>query len=224
MKSKLKQVLTIASNALMVLIIVFAALISIMSLNAKQNDNVPSLFGYYTFSIQTDSMEGTINPGDFIIGEEVEDPYNLDEGTVITFVTVNDKGQYYLNTHTIITVEREGSFVQYETQGDNEEYPDQRRVAPGDIVAVWTGVRIPLLGYVVTFLSGQLGFFLCIVLPVLLYTIWQVYKLVVAISQNQKQKILEEASTQTSDELKQAIINEYLAKQKALEEAKQEKE
>ena len=83
------------------------------------------------------------------------------------------------------------------------------------------GQHLYLLGYVVTFLSGQLGFFLCIVLPVLIYTIWQIYRLVVAITQNQKQKILEEASTQTSDELKQAIINEYLAKQKALEEAKE---
>jgi len=115
-----------------------------------------------------------------------------------------------------------GSYVTYETQGDNEEYPDERKVAPGDIISVYTGVRLPLLGYIITFLSGKLGFFLCIVLPVLLYTIWQVYKLVIVIMQNQKEKILEEAQAQTSDEVKQAIINEYLAKQKELEKTKQE--
>jgi signal peptidase len=166
-------------------------------------------------------MQGTINQGDLIVGKVVEETDKLEEGTIISFYTVDNNGQIYINTHRIIEVEKDHGFVQYKTQGDNEEYPDERKVAPGDIVSVYADVRIPLLGYIVTFLSGQLGFFLCIVLPVLIYTIWQVYKLVVVIIQNQKEKILEEAQAQTSDDVKQAIINEYLAKQKALEEKKE---
>lgn len=221
MQSKLSKIGNTISNILIIVIILFAAFVSVLSLNAKNNDNIPSIFGYTTFSIQTDSMQGTINQGDLIVGKVVENTDELEEGTIISFYTVNDKGQIYINTHTIVGVEKENGFVQYKTQGDNEEYPDERRVAPGDIVSVYADVRIPLLGYIVTFLSGQLGFFLCIVLPVLVYTIWQVYKLVVVIIQNQKEKILEEAQAQTSDDVKQAIINEYLAKQKALEENKE---
>ena len=222
MSSKLQKLVSTVSNIVIVIIILFAAIVSLMAVNAKNNDNIPSLFGYTTFSIQTDSMEGTINPGDLIVGKVVEDKDNLEEGMIISFHTVNDDGEYFINTHTIITVNRNGSYVSYETQGDNEEYPDKRLVAPGDIISVYTGVRIPLLGYVITFLSGKVGFFICIVLPVLLYTIWQVYKLVVAVMHNQKLKIIEEAQGQTSDEVKQAIINEYLAKQKELEQSKQE--
>ena len=222
MSSKLKNLCSIISNILIVIIIIFAAIVSLMAINAKNNDNIPSIFGYTTFSIQTDSMQGTINQGDLIVGEVVEDPNDLEEGTIISFHTVDKDGNYFVNTHRIIDVIDNGSYVTYETQGDNEEYPDERKVAPGDIISVYTGVRLPLLGYIITFLSGKLGFFLCIVLPVLLYTIWQVYKLVIVIMQNQKEKILEEAQAQTSDEVKQAIINEYLAKQKELENTKQE--
>ena len=218
MSSKLNKLVSIISNVLIVIIIVFAAVVSLMAFNAKNNDNIPSIFGYTTFSIQSDSMSGTFEKGDLIIGKVVEDKNNLEEDMVISFHTVDSKGNYFINTHRIIDVIENGSNVIYETQGDNEEYPDERKVSPSDIISVYTDVRIPLLGYIITFLSGKLGFFLCIVLPVLLYTIWQVYKLVVVIMQNQKEKILEEAQTQTSDEVKQAIINEYLAKQKELEE------
>jgi signal peptidase len=222
MSSKLQKLVSAISNILIVIIILFAAIVSLMAVNAKNNDNIPSLFGYTTFSIQTDSMEGTINPGDLIVGKVVDNPEELEEEMIISFHTVDKDGKYFINTHKIIKVIKNGSYVSYQTKGDNEEYPDERKVAPGDVISVYTGVRIPLLGYVITFLSGKLGFFLCIVLPVLLYTIWQVYKLVVAVMHNQKLKIIEEAQGQTSDEVKQAIINEYLAKQKELEQSKQE--
>jgi signal peptidase len=216
MSNKVKSIGNIIATVFLVIVLLFAALITIMSFNAKVNDNIPSIFGYSTFSIQTDSMEGTINPGDFIIGEKC-DPTELVEGDIISFHTVDDDGNYFINTHRIIGVNEDGNYLSFQTQGDNEDYPDNRLVAPGDIISKYTGVRLPLLGYVITFLSSQLGFFICIVFPVLLYTIWQVYKLIKVIMENQKTKILEEAQDQTSEELKQAIINEYLAKQKQLE-------
>ena len=219
MSSKIKSLLSILSNILIIIVILFAAVVSIMSYNAKKNDNIPSIFGYTTFSIQTDSMQGTINEGDLIFGKLVDEDTVLEEDVIISFHTVDKDGNYFINTHKIIEVIENDGFVTYRTQGDNEEYPDERKVSPGDIISVYTGFRLPLLGYIITFLSGKVGFFVCIVLPVLLYTIWQVYKLIVIIMKNQKEKILEEA--QTSDEVKQAIINEYLAKQKELESQKE---
>ena len=219
MTAKLKNIGNILSTVLLVIVLLFAVVITIMSYNAKLNDNIPSIFGYSTFSIQTDSMEGTINPGDLIIGEKC-DPTELKEGDIISFHTVDDDGNYFINTHRIIKV-NDSDFLSFQTQGDNEDSPDSRLVAPGDIISVYTGVRLPLLGYIITFLSSQLGFFICIVFPVLLYTIWQVYKLIKILMENQKAKTLEEAGQiPTSDEVKQAIINEYLAKQKEDEKQK----
>ena len=137
---------------------------------------------------------------------------------IISFFTVNNEGQIFINTHRIIGIEETSDGRIFTTKGDNENEPDLRKVLEGDIVSKYSGFRIPLLGYIITFLTTQLGFFLCIVLPVLLYTIWQVYILVITIMNNQKVKMLEEVKEQTSEEAKQAIIAEYLAQQKLKEE------
>ena len=193
-----------------------AGIVTILSLSKKEDD-VPSIFGYTAFSIQSDSMENEIMTGDFILGKKC-DPKKLEEGEIISFFTVNDKGQIYINTHRIIEIEETSNGRIFTTQGDNEDNPDLRKVYEGDIVSKYSGFRIPLLGYIITFLTTQLGFFLCIVLPVLIYTIWQVYKLIIVVMNNQKVKMLEEVSSQTSEEAKQAIIAEYLAQQKLKEE------
>ena len=53
-----------------------------------------------------------------------------------------------------------------------------------------------------------------ILLPVLLFTIYQIYKLIAAILYNHKVDLINAANEATSDEVKEAIIAEYLAKQK----------
>ena len=216
MSNKKGKILYGIATAFIVLVVVLAALVTILSLSSKEDD-IPSLFGYTAFSIQSDSMEDEIMTGDFIIGKKC-DPKQLNKRDIISFFTVNNEGQIFINTHRIIGIEETSDGRIFTTKGDNENEPDLRKVLEGDIVSKYSGFRIPLLGYIITFLTTQLGFFLCIVFPVLLYTIWQVYILVVTIMNNQKVKMLEEVKEQTSEEAKQAIIAEYLAQQKLKEE------
>ena len=216
MSNKKSKILYIIATSFMVLLVLVAAFVTILSLSSKEDD-VPSIFGYTAFSIQSDSMEKEIMTGDFILGKKC-DPKELKEEDIISFFTVNNEGQIFINTHRIIDIEETSDGRIFTTQGDNEEEPDLRKVYEGDIVSKYSGFRIPLLGYILTFLTTQLGFFLCIVLPVLLYTIWQVYKFVVVLMNNQKVKLMEEVKGQTSEEEKQAIIAEYLAQQKMKEE------
>ena len=70
------------------------------------------------------------------------------------------------------------------------------------------------MGSVIDFLSTQLGFFLVILLPVLLFTLYQIYKLVMVILHNHKVDVLNAMNEGASEEVKEAIIAEYLAKQK----------
>lgn len=217
MKEKKGKILYGIATAFMLFVVLIAAAVTIISLNSKEDD-VPSIFGYTAFSIQTDSMETEIMPGDFILGKKC-DPNELKEDDIISFFTINNEGQIFINTHRIIDIDESDSGRIFTTKGDNELEPDLRKVYEGDIVSKYSGFRIPLLGYVLTFLSTQLGFFVCIVLPVLLYTLWQLYILIKVIMNNQKIKIMEEVNNkQTSEEEKQAIIAEYLAQQKLKEE------
>ena len=201
-------------DILIVVLILFSVVISISSITAKANNGVPDVFGYTPFSVQTNSMNPTLVKGDYIFIEEC-DPTNLQVGDIISYFTIID-GTRVINTHRIVEVNAENDIIQYRTQGDNKETNpevDKLMVSPGDVIGKYNGTRIPKLGAVIDYLSTQMGFFLIILLPVLLFTIYQIYKLINVIMYNQKVDVLNAAKDTTSDEVKEAIIAEYLAKQ-----------
>jgi signal peptidase len=211
-------------DILIVVLILFSVVISISSITSRANNGVPDVFGFTPFSVQTDSMKPTFVKGDYIFIEDC----NTDElkvGDIITYFTIID-GQRVVNTHRIVEINDNNGLIQYRTQGDNKETNpevDKLMLSPGDVIGKYNGTRIPKLGSVIDYLSTQLGFFLVILLPVLLFTIYQIYKLISVILYNQKVDLLSAAET-ASDEVKEAIIAEYLAKQKKEEVATEDKE
>ena len=210
-------------DVLIVVLILFSVIISVSSITAKANNGVPDVFGYTPFSVQTDSMKPTLSKGDYIFVEEC-DANNLQVGDVITYFT-RIEGQRAINTHRIVEVLKTNDLIEYRTQGDNKETnpePDPLLIAPGDVIGKYNDSRIPVLGTVIDYLSTQLGFFLVILLPVLLFTVYQIYKLVAVIIHNHKVDVLNAAKENASDEVKEAIIAEYLAKQKKEEEVAKE--
>lgn len=212
MSEKVSKIISVVATSLLVVIILFAAVVSFLFYNAKSNKDIPSAFGCTAFAIQTDSMEDEIKEGDFILGKKC-DPALLEVDDIITFYTVDSNGKVFVNTHRIVDIEETSTGRVFTTKGDNSPDIDPRRVYEGDIISQYNGFRIPLLGDFLTFLSGQVGFFLCIVLPVLLYTIWEVYKLIKVVAHNQKVQLIKDVNEETSDAVKEAIIAEYLAKQ-----------
>lgn len=221
MKKGFKRVGSALVTILIVVLVLFSIIISISSITTKANNGVPDLFGYTPFSVQTNSMQPTINKGDYIFVEKC-DANALEVGDIVTYFTFIE-GQRVINTHRIVNVYVNGDIIEYQTQGDNRETnpePDKMLLSPGDVIGKYNDSKIPVMGAVIDFLSTRLGFFLVILLPVLLFTIYQIYKLVAIILYNHKVDMVNTANEATSDEVKEAIIAEYLAKQKAEEEAK----
>lgn len=214
MNKVLKKVGSAIVDIFIVVLILFSIIISISSITAKANNGVPDLFGYSPFSVQSNSMYPTISKGDYILVEEC-DTEALESGDIITYFTFIE-GKRVVNTHRIVSVIGDGSVIQYQTQGDNKETnpePDDQLVSPGDVIGEYTGTRIPKMGAVIDYMSTQMGFFLIILLPVLLFTLYQIYKLIKVIMYNHKVDMVNAANEATSDEVKEAIIAEYLAKQ-----------
>ena len=210
-----KTICAAVVDILIVVLILFSIIISISSITAKANNGVPDLFGYTPFSVQTDSMKPTLRKGDYIFIEEC-DTEALAVGDVVTYFTMIE-GQRVINTHRIVNVFNSNGMIEYQTQGDNKDTnpePDKLLLAPDDVIGKYCGSRIPVLGSVIDFLSTQLGFFLVILLPVLLFTLYQIYKLVMVILHNHKVDVLNAMNEGASEEVKEAIIAEYLAKQK----------
>ena len=216
----MKKVVGIVINVILWLFVVFAALTTVVVFTGTSNNGVGNLFGYMPFSIQTQSMEPTIKAGDVVIGKEA-DFNTLKEGDIITYWTTVDE-QKILNTHRITKVisNGKGSVPSFKTKGDNNQIEDEYTVAAADIVAKYNS-KISGLGKAVDFLETQKGFFICIVLPLILFFLYQLYhfiKVIVTVKQENAG-----LSKEDEEELKKKAVEEYLAKQKEEQEASEEK-
>lgn len=214
----MKKTLGVIGNVIAWLFVVFAAVITIVVFTGTNNNGVGNLFGYMPFSIQTQSMEPTIKAGDVVIGKEV-DFNKLKVGDIITYwTTVEDK--QILNTHRIAEVisDGEGTVPSFKTKGDNNQIEDEYVVSAADVVAKYHG-KISGLGKAVDFLETQKGFFICILLPLILFFLYQLYHFIkVVVSVKQGDGISEEAE----EKIKKKAIEEYLASQNAEGDSKSE--
>lgn len=192
--STVKKAASIVISVVMWIIILVAALFAFTTLATKDDGSVSSLAGFTPLTVQSESMVPTFDQDDLIIIKQC-DPSTLEVGDIVTFHAIIDN-QYALNTHRIISINEVNGLNSYTTKGDNNELADQHVIADGDIVGKYVG-KIPYMGKVIGFLSGTWGFLAVIVLPMLLFFIYQVYHLVI-VGMNLKRAVAEE------DRLKQA--------------------
>ena len=89
---------------------------------------------------------------------------------------------------------------------------DGGQVSRGTIIAVYTGSKIPALGKALDFLSTKVGFGVCILLPLILFFIYQLVKFVMAFMsvKNSGKKVISAADEEL---IRQKAVEEYLKKQ-----------
>ena len=185
-----KKGITIFVSIVLWAIILLAALFAFTTLSTRDEMNVSSLAGFTPMIVETDSMTPTFCSGDMIVIKKT-DPASLKEGDIITFHTIIDN-QYALNTHRIDSIVEQNGTRSYITKGDNNDMPDMHVIADGDIVGKYVG-KVSGLGGVMEFLSGSVGFLVIIVLPLLLFFIYQIYNLIMVSINLKKAIAMEEA-------------------------------
>ena len=171
----IKRAATIFVSIILWAVILLAALFAFTTLATKDNNQVASLAGFTPLSVVSDSMAPTFNAGDLIIIKKC-DPATLVEGDIVTFHTIINN-EFALNTHRIDEIQTMGDVRSYVTKGDNNAIADIHMISDGDIVGKYVA-KLPYFGKVVQFLSSSAGFLLVIVLPLLLFFIYQVYHLI----------------------------------------------
>ena len=174
-------------TVILVLAIILVIICSYSAFVAKAGDGVPSIFGIMPFSVQSDSMAPTFNKGDLVIDKTVKDVSTLKEGDVITFWTVIN-GYRVLNTHRIIQVDDMGTYYYFETKGDNNTIADTTGVHSNEVVGQYM-THIPKLGAFLDFLQTSKGFFICIVIPVALFFLYELVVFLKALSAYNKEKM-----------------------------------
>lgn len=232
--NKVKKVLNVLVDVLIVLVLIISALtlISVFS-TTRDGKGVPNIFGKAPVSVLTDSMKGdkpdSFNQGDLLICDVVQpDAVNsFKVGDVVTFrQDLNGDGTEELITHRLYKQNDDGSF---QTKGDNAETNatyDQNPansivfgdLYPTDILAVYHGARIPGVGNVLSFIRSPLGFFLCILLPMIIFFVYQAIRVITNVIAYNKEKAELAAhdaiaNSTLTEEQKEKVIAEYLAKQ-----------
>lgn len=209
----MKRAGTIVISVILWAIILLAALYAFTTMATKDDQNVASILGYTPLVVETDSMKPTFESGDLIFIKKC-DTSKLNEGDIITFHTIIDN-QYALNTHRIQKIDEANGVRSYTTIGDNNNgIADQHVISDGDIVGKYIG-HVSGLGKVMNFLSSSMGFLIVIVLPMLLFFIYQVYNLIMISIRLKKAMAVENA-----EEIANARIQQEKADQAADEAAR----
>ena len=163
-----KEILNTVVNVILVVALVVAALCTYTSFVSTSGNGVPSILGVRMFSIQTESMYPTMNPGDLIFGTGIDDMSELRPGDVITYWTVIN-GERVLNTHRIEEIYDGNGFLIFATKGDKNPGVDALTVHESEVVAKWSGMKVGGLGKVFDYLQTSTGFLIVVVIPVFLF-------------------------------------------------------
>lgn len=232
MNNKAKSIAGVISDILLIILIILAIIITVMTLTTKNSESgIGNILGYTPFSIQSDSMAPTFTTGDLIITKEVDDVNELKIGDVITYTTVitdrDGKKIRSFNTHRIHDIElnTDGTVKSFVTKGDGVGTEDNTMVLPDEVVAKQVnsgmdengkyseGLMIANFGSALNFLQSRTGFMICIIIPLALFFIWQIYKLIAM--------FMEAKAADIDEETKRRAVEEYLAEQAAKEKEKQ---
>lgn len=214
----MKKALKITFNILSWIVLIFALMITLLVFTADRNNGVSTLLGFMPFTVESDSMKPTFEKNDLIICREVDDINSLAENDVITFWTIID-GKKVKNTHRIVEVCDSDSTKSFITRGDNNGANDDISVYPADIIGKWTNVKISGFGKVMSFLRTKTGFFICILIPMALFFLFELYKMIVTIIEIKRPAL----SAADEEEIKRKAVEEYLKEQQNAKENTPEK-
>lgn len=117
--------------------------------------------------VRSGSMIPTLQVGDLIIVNPFD--HNVKEGDVIVYIR---PGANYLVIHRVHKIYNDGKIM---TKGDHNCCPDPYYISNKDIIGKWTGVKVPLIGYFILFLRGEilygLGAYILISLVILFFVL-----------------------------------------------------
>lgn len=235
MNQKAKKIFHVIIDVLVILVLVISAVVLVMALSSRASGGIPNLFGKAPVGVQTNSMHGdnsdSFDENDLIICDcvDINNNPNFSEGDVVTFPQdITGNGQQSMITHRIYKVNEDGSFL---TKGDNNDTYDQDPhnaiVFPNiyyyDVLAVYHGSKIPGLGGFVNLLQTPVGFFWIILVPMILFFLYQAVRVVMNAMAYSREKGAEQArlaveQSGLTEEQKAQAIAEYLAAQKARQE------
>ena len=228
-KNIVKAIFNTIINILIVIVLITSLLIAVMALTSKST-GISTIFGYTIQPIQSDSMKGgspdgyggkDFGKGDLMIAKATN--FNPDAkyeiGDIVTYETKDTEDRIVLISHRIVDVyETPDGTLRYQTWGDNRqvsEVPDQSNkeeyINSGEIASLYyssnyQGVVLKGWGAPLDYLRTQQGFFFVVLLPMIIFFLYALVRVVLSATNYKKAKADED-----KDEAVKAAVAAALA-------------
>jgi signal peptidase len=134
--------------------------------SSKLSGGTPKLFGLQMFAVLSGSMEPHIHTGSVIFTKPNVPVDQLHVGDVITFKPTETPD--ILITHRIQEINSTSGVLEFVTKGDANDSADPSPISATNVIAQYSNITIPYLGYYFEFLKTKLGLSLLLIIPGLL--------------------------------------------------------
>ena len=173
--SKFHKALTIVGIAMCVILVPILIINCTLLVKSFINkDEVPDFGGTLPLIVLTDSMYPDIKSGDLIICKTV-DATDVEIGDVISFYDPASRNSAVV-THMVIDIIEEDGKRSFKTKGINNNTEDRLSVPEENLIAEYTGIRIPGAGDLAIFMQSTTGLIVCVVLPIVLFVGYDVIR------------------------------------------------
>ncbi|WP_218012454.1 signal peptidase I [Bacillus sp. AFS041924] len=129
-----------------ILLVIILLILSYKILQSKLDGKPPTFFGHQVYYVVSGSMEPTLPTGSIIIVKNITRETKLSLGDIITFKMPYNED--ILVTHRINEVINENGQLVYRTKGDANMVQDPWIIERKSIVSVYSGVKLPVVGYI----------------------------------------------------------------------------
>ena len=160
-----KLMTIIGSIMCVILIPILAINITLIVKSYTNQEEVPSIGGYFPLIVLTDSMQPEIDGGDLIICHTIEAD-DVKDGDVIAFFDPAGNGTSIV-TQRVTDVVKDGGSISFKTKGDANNAEDRMLVEEDDLVGIYQS-RIKGAGNIAMFMQSTTGLIICVVLPIIL--------------------------------------------------------
>lgn len=186
----LYKVTTVIGIVLCVILVPILIINCTLIVKGLINDKeAPDFFGYVPFIVYSDSMSPVFEENDLIIVKEI-DPADVktgekgtwsDAGDIISFYDPASKSdpKAVLTHRAMYKIENSDGTYSFKTAGDfnvsksgydgaKETDYDTKAVPAEDVIGVYTGIRIPVVGGIALKIKEPMGIVLCVGIPLVL--------------------------------------------------------
>lgn len=137
-----------------------------LSLLVSASNYTATRLPFYSFIVQSASMEPTIKTGDVIFSTP-QDVYTTED--IVTFT--DNQGR--IITHRIMQADTANKTLI--TKGDNNDTPDPEPVQASQVIAQYQ-LKLPKAGYLLVFAQRPTSIFLLIAIPLIVLVAGEVFK------------------------------------------------